>query len=79
MAEYQGHKSRHHWNVSLHLYNDYSSYQMVLEACKRSTTRKEAARRILAHLGTGAKTPDGYLYTLDTVSAAIDEERLKEP
>jgi hypothetical protein len=76
MAEYQGHKSRQHWNVYLYLYNDERTYRMVQNACKRSRTHREAAQLILCHLGTGAKTPDGHLYTLATVMAAIDDEKL---
>lgn len=75
--EYQGHKSRAHWNVALYLYNDEPTYRMVLDACARSQTHENAAKLLLARLGgKGTKTPDGYEYTVDTILAAIDEEKL---
>lgn len=69
---YNGHRDWDHWNVALWLYNVEPTYHIVRNAIRRSRTQEEAAQRILEQLPH--KTPDGALYTMQTVKAAITED-----
>lgn len=70
MKKHNGHKNWNFWNVSLWLFNDENLYGIVVHHCrKRSGTKDEAAKRILAELPD--KTPDGAPYTFSSVRAAI--------
>jgi hypothetical protein len=71
VSEYNGHKSRAHWNVSLWLFNDEPLYRLVQEALSSTKTKDEAAKLLLTQLPD--ETPDGVRYTFDTVRAALVE------
>lgn len=66
---YNGHKNWNHWNVSLWINNDESIYKEAVRLCKRHT-RDEAARRLLAWIGS-KKTIDGAPFTFSSVRAAL--------
>ncbi len=68
---YNGHKNWSHWNVSLWLGNDESSYRLCLEAkAKRPGNLKRQAAWLQAMLP--ARTPDGARYSLVALRAALD-------
>jgi len=69
MAKYNGHKNWNHWNVSLWLGNDEGLYRAAVSAVRRSRTKDQAARALLAELPE--KTPDGAPYTFSSVRAAL--------
>lgn len=77
MSEYQGHESWEHWNVSLWLYNDEGLYSLVQDAIRRYSDSYRAAGYLLDCLTIDfelKETPDGAVYTQDTVEAAIAED-----
>jgi hypothetical protein len=67
---YNGHKNRNYWNVSLWLFHDEGLYSLMREAVSSCRTKDDAARYILASLGS-RQTPDGVPYTYSAVRAAI--------
>ena len=67
--EYNGHKSRAHWNVSLWIANDESLYDYALDSIETLGSVERAAEHMAETLGS---TPDGYPYTLDTVKEALE-------
>lgn len=69
--EYNGHKSRGHWNVSLWINNDEHLYRTCLNYFACGFTRREVARGIV-ELWKNQRTPDGYEYTFDRVFHALD-------
>jgi hypothetical protein len=66
---YNGHKNWTYWNVSLWINNDEPTYRMALSAVKHYAIRKDAAQFIKDSLP--ATTPDGAVYTIDNIKAAI--------
>lgn len=68
MAEYNGHRSRAAWNVSLWINNDESLYRWARELRQKHSARR-AARIMLESLP--ARTPDGYRYTVTSIAEAI--------
>lgn len=83
MAKYNGHKNWNHWNVSLWINNDESLYRTAQNyaiECRRYAGGglDAAAKAIVSYLvnecGTN-RTPDGALYTVSAVRAAISDIR----
>lgn len=70
MAEYEGHKSKGHWNVALWLGNDEGLYNLCMDALRECKTLARATARVLRWLD-GDKTPDGYKYTRDRIYQAL--------
>jgi hypothetical protein len=75
MAQYQGHRSWNAWNVSLWIANDEPLYRLAIE-CKRlkglgRSPASSAARRFLAIVGEGSRTPDGGVYNFKCVREAL--------
>ena len=73
MAEYQGHKNKTHWNVSLYLNNEYNLYQWLVEVAARPGRATMLAKQMCQDLP--ARTPDGYRYSVSAVAAAIVAQR----
>lgn len=72
MSTYNGHKNWNHWNVSLWLNNEEGLYRMAREY-KQEHGTTEGARRMMADLPTGCKTPDGAPYSLTSIRAAMGD------
>lgn len=73
MAKYNGHKNWNHWNVSLWINNDEYLYKHAVTLCRRYN-RKEAAEKMLECLNDYfviTHTPDGALYTVTSIRAAL--------
>lgn len=69
---YNGHESKTAWNVSLWINNDEGLYNQAREHMNKNP--KSAARLLLRDLGgNGAKTPDGYKYSINTIRLAIND------
>ena len=73
MPEYNGHKNRNYWNVSLWLGNDYSLYRLACNSILNTKNRTEAVNMLMGHLPI--KTPDGVKYTKRNVRAALVDWR----
>jgi hypothetical protein len=71
MAAYNGHRSWNAWNVALWIGNDEPLYRLAQECLKECRTVRMAARRFLAIVGAGSKTPDGATYNLTCVQEAL--------
>ena len=78
-TEYNGHKSKGHWNVSLWIGNDEHLYRFAMECIKNakrdvnpgnSWLRLAAARFCDYNPG---RTPDGFKYTRERVRAALSD------
>ena len=69
-TEYNGHKSKGHWNVSLWLTNDETLYRYVMLSISILGSVEQAAKHVTERLH-GTSTPDGFPYTLDTVREAM--------
>mgnify|MGYP004457359193 FL=1 len=65
-----GHKNWNHWNVSLWLFNDEGLYRWMRSCVRVTSTKDDAARRIMESLGE-QETPDGAPYTYTSVRAAL--------
>ena len=79
MAKYNGHPNWNYWNVSLWINNDEGLYNLAIQAMKRhsmtnsgSCTATHAAEWFLDAVGE-AGTPDGAVYTMPNVRAAIKD------
>jgi hypothetical protein len=83
-TEYNGHKNWTHWNVALWLGNDEGLYRLALDHLARAKRDRAgngrpadratsiAARRLYADLGgRGSRTPDGAMYSLVSLRAAL--------
>ena len=77
MAKYNGHLNWTYWNVSLWINNDEGLYHLAIQALKRhsmtksgSCTATHAAEWFLDAVGE-TKTPDGAVYTMPNVRAAL--------
>lgn len=71
MATYNGHRSWNAWNVALWIGNDEPLYRMAIDCIDHSKTWGSAARRFLADIGEGSKTPDGAKYNFTCVFEAL--------
>ena len=67
--KYNSHKNWNHWNVSLWINNDEGLYSLAQTAIRQSSTRREAAERMLPCLDRC--TPDGARYTKTAIRAAM--------
>lgn len=68
---YNGHESKTAWNVALWIGNDYGLYQWAIEL--KQQYPKTAARKLFEGLGgKGAKTPDGFAYSIRTIRLALE-------
>ena len=78
MAKYNGHLNWNYWNVSLWINNDEGLYNLALQAVDQmrksdsNYTLTMAAEWFLDAVGD-AKTPDGAVYTMPNVRAAIKD------
>ena len=70
-TEYNGHKSKGHWNVSLWLTNDETLYQYVMNSIEILGSAERASVHVAVALH-GTSTPDGFPYTLDTIREAME-------
>ena len=66
---YNGHKNWNHWNVSLWLFNDETTYRLMRFCVRHNHTLDDAAHALLRHLV--AHTPDGAPYTFTSIRAAL--------
>jgi hypothetical protein len=73
MTKYNGHKNWNYWNVSLWIGNDEGLYNLARQHIRRSKTKDEAARALLADLEELGitKTPDGAPYSVSALRAAL--------
>jgi hypothetical protein len=74
MPKYNGHRSRAAWNVALWIGNDEGLYNLALD-CLAATRGKfravqKAAALFMDRVGA-TRTPDGYKYTLCSVTEAL--------
>ena len=69
-AEYNGHRSYEHWNVSLWMTNDEGTYDYMVETLSILGSAERAAEH-MAEILQGTSTPDGVPYTLDTILHAM--------
>ena len=67
--KYNSHKNWNHWNVSLWINNDEGLYSLAQTAIRQSSTRREAAERMLPCLDRC--TPDGAPYSVSAIRAAM--------
>lgn len=72
MNTYNGHKNYNHWNVSLWINNDESLYRMARQYV-RLYGKLPAAMAMLRELHDVGifKTPDGALYSVSSIRAAM--------
>ena len=69
--EYNGHKNRKYWNVSLWFNNDYDLYTeavSLIETYGLATAVKYMTRNL-----DGKQTPDGHLYSFGAIEAAMED------
>jgi hypothetical protein len=76
MTQYNGHRSRAYWNVSLWINNDEGLYVMAREyirGARHHGGKRYAAAAMLEALKECGhyKTPDGYAYSADKIRAAM--------
>lgn len=69
MADYNGHKNRSYWNVSLWLHNDEGLYRWM-RSCIEGTRTKDSAAEVLYSRLPGS-TQDKVRYTRKNVRAAL--------
>jgi hypothetical protein len=75
MATYNGHRNWAYWNVALWFGNDEGLYRLALDYKRSYKNITEAAKAILENFHeTGVETtPDGAVYNLYNIRAAIKE------
>jgi hypothetical protein len=71
MSEYNGYKSWNQWNVSLWINNDEDMYFHARDLVKRHGY-KYATRILHAEL-EGGRTPDGAVYNITSIRAALTD------
>ena len=71
MTRYNGHKNWTYWNVSLWIGNDEGLYRLARRCVRISPNRTQAAKRFLECVDGIAATPDGAVYTMPNVRAAM--------
>lgn len=74
-TEYNGHKNKTHWNVSLWINNDEGLYNLAREFIAANTNKNDAARDMMLFLEQAGqdKTPDGFKYSATAIRAAMVE------
>lgn len=70
--EYNGHKTRQHWNVALWINNDEGLYRLALDCLSDGRTFDHSVRLFLDRVGT-EETPDRVKWTRETVAAALTD------
>ena len=74
MTKYNGHKNWNYRNVSLWINNDEGLYRLAQSCLRNCEGRKAAAEEMLYLLSADsgpAKTPDGTLYSVSSIRAAM--------
>ena len=71
MAKYNGHLNWNYWNVSLWINNDENLYLMA-RACRRAHRTTTASAEAFLQMVVD-QTPDGAVYTMPNVRAAIKD------
>ena len=69
--EYNGHKNRNYWNVSLWFNNDYELYTDAVNLIK--TEGLNTAVKFMSYNLDGKQTPDGELYSFGAIEAAMQD------
>lgn len=75
-TEYQGHKTKGHWNICLYISNEEPLYRFAMECireAKKSNPQRwlnVATTRFMASM-SGERTPDGFAYTRERVRACL--------
>lgn len=71
--QYQGHKNRNHWNVSLWINNDYSLYTLAKSFIANAGNKDQAAQSMMEYLRDAemTHTPDGVKYSKSSIRAAM--------
>ncbi len=75
LVEYEGHKSKGHWNVSLWINNEEHLYVMGQVALAINGWKRRPAARTMAYNLRRQniwRTPDGFKYTVDRIYEALD-------
>jgi hypothetical protein len=72
---YNGHKDWEHWNVSLWINNDENLYRAARECVNHNLTKSDAAYTFIQIMQSQGftKTPDGAVYTVQRVRAAMQD------
>ena len=69
--EYNGHKNRNYWNVSLWINNDESLYSDAVSLIE--TEGLKTAVKFMSYNLDGKQTPDGELYSFGAIEAAMQD------
>jgi hypothetical protein len=72
-VSYNGYKNYNYWNVALWISSDEGLYNLAREHIRRTKTKDQAARCLQTDLAERGhtKTPDGALYSLSAIRAAL--------
>ena len=73
MAKYNGHLNWNYWNVSLWINNDEGLYRLARRCRLKNDTATAAAEEFLDCMDGVERTPDGAVYTMPNVRAAIKD------
>jgi len=71
--EYNGHKNRNFWNVSLWINNDESLYSIACNALENYNNNVSLAAQSVYCALRGQTTPDGESYSVPAIEAAIED------
>lgn len=76
-TEYEGHKTKGHWNVALYIANEEPMYRFAMECIAFGRGWPNdwliIATKKFCRVYGGTKTPDGFKYTRERVKAALED------